>query len=104
MTTHYKGCQCADCKESELQRDIHQSRVAIRKRVEAANPFASVEFAPRVIEVKRFGSDGTWHARADWTGSEWIPMPLFGPATFDEARNLLMLQEANRGYSVVEVK
>jgi hypothetical protein len=68
------------------------------------NPFDAVGLAPVVIEVKRFGSDGTWHARSDFTNGEWIPMPLFGPATFEDCRALLLKQPANRAYSIFEVK
>jgi len=62
-------------------------------------------FGPQpTIEVKRFPvCGGTWHARADWTNSEWAPMPLFGPATFEDCKALLLKRAANRGYSIVEV-
>jgi hypothetical protein len=68
------------------------------------NPFEAVEFAPRVIEVKRFPvAGGTWHARSDFSNNQWVPMPLFGPATFENCKSLLLKQPANRGYSIVEV-
>lgn len=58
----------------------------------------------RAIEVKRFDvHGGTWHARADWTEGAWIPMPLFGPSTFEDCKALLLKQSANSGYSIVEV-
>jgi hypothetical protein len=78
--------------------DATPEALAERERVERLADSA------KTIEVKRFPvRGGTWHARADWTNSEWAPMPLFGPATFEDCKALLLKQAANREYSIVEV-
>ena len=54
------------------------------------------------IELKRIGSDGTWHAKADFTKHEWIPTPYFGPATFEKVSAALL--SLNPGYEVQEAR
>ena len=53
----------------------------------------------QAIRVKRAGQDGTWHAFIPEL-AEWLPTPLFGPATFDEVAAVLMAR--NPGAIVTE--